>query len=217
MFFSSISFKQGDIMKSKIFIISSIAIIMILTTTFLFINKDNSNKDNLLKDSTNKIESKEKVKQEVIQERTEDQKELQNEENKNIDVVENNKEESKKNLISSSTSTTPNNSNEINQNSNQQNQVQSNNNQVKEEPIKENNNSYIGVPSPNDFNYSFHKGKIEYSSMEACLSASERIALKDTVDIINSWCMDVVDGQGTVLGEYLYINCSSGNCNKYKD
>ena len=82
---------------------------------------------------------------------------------------------------------------------------------------KENNNSYIGVPNPNDFNYSFHKGKIEYSSMDACLSASERISLKDTVDIINSWCMDVVDGQGTVLGEYLYINCLSGNCNKYKD
>ena len=81
----------------------------------------------------------------------------------------------------------------------------------------ENNNSYIGIPNPNDFNYSFHKGKIEYSSMDACLSASERISLKDTVDIINSWCMDVVDGQGTVLGEYLYINCSSGNCNKYKD
>ena len=65
--------------------------------------------------------------------------------------------------------------------------------------------------------YSFHKGKIEYSSMDTCLSASEKISLKDTVDIINSWCMDVVDGQGTVLGEYLYINCSSGNCNKYKD
>lgn len=204
-------------MKSKIFIISSIAVIMIITTAFFFINKNNSNKDNLLKDSTNKIESKEKVKQEFIQEKTENQKELQNEENKNIDVVENGKEESEGNKVSSSTSTTSNNSNEINQNSNQQNQVQTNNNQVKEEPIKENNNSYIGVPNPNDFNYSFHKGKIEYSSMDTCLSDSERIALKDTVDIINSWCMDVVDGQGTVLGEYLYINCSSGNCNKYKD
>ena len=106
---------------------------------------------------------------------------------------------------------------EIKQNNNQQNQSQSNNNQIKEDTAKENNNSYIGVPNPNDFNYSFHKGKIEYSSMDACLSASERISLKDTVDIINSWCMDVVDGQGTVLGEYLYINCSSGNCNKYKD
>lgn len=208
-------------MKSKIFIISSIAIIMILTTTFLFINKENSNKDNLLKDSTNKIESKEKVKQENVQEKTENQKELPKEKNESVDVVESPKEEIKENKVSSSTSTTSttsNNSNEIKQNNNQQNQLQSNNNsQIKQEPVKENNNSYIGVPSPNDFNYSFHKGKIEYSSMEACLSASERISLKDTVDIINSWCMDVVDGQGTVLGEYLYINCSSGNCNKYKD
>ena len=177
-------------MKLKMFKISIIAIIVILTTTFIFINKDN-----LLKDSTNKIESKEKVKQKDIQEKTENQKELPKERNESVDVVESPKEEVKENKVFSTTSTTSNNSNEKNQN----------------------NNSYIGIPNPNDFNYSFHKGKIEYSSMDACLSASERISLKDTVDIINSWCMDVVDGQGTVLGEYLYINCSSGNCNKYKD
>ena len=150
----------------------------------------------------------------------ENQKELPKEKNESVDVVEKPKEDIKENKVSSNTSTTSttsNNSNEIKQNNNQQNQSQSNNNQIKEDTSKENNNSYIGVPNPNDFNYSFHKGKIEYSSMDACLSASERISLKDTVDIINSWCMNVVDGQGIVLGEYLYINCSSGNCNKYKD
>ena len=202
-------------MKLKMFKISIIAIIVILTTTFIFINKDN-----LLKDSTNKIESKEKVKQKNIPEKTENQKELPKEKNESVDVVESPKEDIKENKVSfntSTTSNTSNNSNEIKQNNNQQNQSQSNNNQIKEDPAKENNNSYIGIPNPNDFNYSFHKGKIEYSSMDACLSASERISLKDTVDIINSWCMDVVDGQGIVLGEYLYINCSSGNCNKYKD
>lgn len=207
-------------MKSKMFKISIIAIIVILTTAFIFIGKTNSIKNNLSKNSTSNTESKEKAKQKDIPGKTENQKELPKEKNESVGVVESSKEEVKENKVfskNSTTSTTSNNSNEIKQNDNQQNQVQSNNNQVKEEPIKENNNSYIGVPSPNDFNYSFHKGKIEYSSMEACLSASERISLKDTVDIINSWCMDVVDGQGTVLGEYLYINCSSGNCNKYKD
>ena len=203
-------------MKSKIFKFVGIIIIMILTTTFIFIGKVNSSKNNLSKNSTSNTESKEKVKQEDIQKKTENQNELPKEENESVDVVENHKEEIKENEVSSNTSTTSNKLNEINQNNNQQNQSQSNNNQIKEE-AKENNNSYIGVPNPNDFNYSFHKGKIEYSSMDACLSASERISLKDTVDIINSWCMDVVDGQGTVLGEYLYINCSSGNCNKYKD
>ena len=164
--------------------------------------------------------SKEKVKQKDITQKTENQKELPKEKNESVDVMEKAKEDIKENKVSSNTSTTSttsNNSNEIKQNNNQQNQSQSNNNQIKEETVKENNDSYIGVPNPNDFNYSFHKGKIEYSSMDACLSASEKISLKDTVDIINSWCMDVVDGQGTVLGEYLYINCSSGNCNKYKD
>lgn len=204
-------------MKSKIFKISIIAIIVILITTFIFIGKTNSSKNNLSKNFTSNTESKEKVKQKDIQEKTENQKELPKERNESVDVVERPKEEVKENKVFSTTSTTSNNSNEKNQNNNQQNQSQPNNNQIKEEPTKENNNSYIGIPNPNDFNYSFHKGKIEYSSMDACLSASERISLKDTVDIINSWCMDVVDGQGTVLGEYLYINCSSGNCNKYKD
>lgn len=203
-------------MKSKIFKFVGIIIIMILTTTFIFSGKANSSKNNLSKNSTSNTESKERVKQEDIQKKTENQKELPKEENKSIDVVENHKEEIKENEVSSNTSTTSNKLNEINQNNNQQNQSQSNNSQIKE-AAKENNNYYIGVPNPNDFNYSFHKGKIEYSSMDVCLSASERISLKDTVDIINSWCMDVVDGQGTVLGEYLYINCSSGNCNKYKD
>lgn len=204
-------------MKSKIFKISIIAIIVILITTFIFIGKTNSSNNNLSKNFTSNTESKEKVKQKDIQEKTENQKELPKERNESVDVVESPKEEVKENKVFSTTSTTSNNSNEKNQNNNQQNQSQPNNNQIKEEPTKENNNSYIGIPNPNDFNYSFHKGKIEYSSMDACLSASERISLKDTVDIINSWCMDVVDGQGTVLGEYLYINCSSGNCNKYKD
>lgn len=204
-------------MKSKIFKFVGIIMIMILITTFIFIGKINFSKDNLSKNSTSNTESKVKIKQDDIQEETENQNELPKEENKSVGVVENHKEEIKENEVSSNTSTTSNKLNEINQNNNQQNQSQSNNNQIKEEPTKENNNSYIGIPNPNDFNYSFHKGKIEYSSMDACLSASERISLKDTVDIINSWCMDVVDGQGTVLGEYLYINCSSGNCNKYKD
>lgn len=204
-------------MKSKIFKISIIAIIVILITTFIFIGKTNSSKNNLSKNFTSNTESKEKVKQKDIQEKTENQKELPKERNESVDVVESPKEEVKENKVFSTTSTTSNNSNEKNQNNNQQNQSQPNNNQIKEEPTKENNNSYIGIPNPNDFNYSFHKGKIEYSSMDACLSASERISLKDTVDIINSWCMDVVDGHGTVLGEYLYINCSPGNCNKYKD
>lgn len=207
-------------MKSKMFKISIITIIVILTTTFIFMGKINSSKNNLSKNSTSNTESKEKVKQKDITEKTENQKELPKEKNESIDVVESPKEDIKENKVSSNTSTTSttsNNSNEIKQNNNQQNQSQSNNNQIKEDTAKENNNSYIGVHNPNDFNYSFHKGKIEYSSMDACLSASERISLKDTVDIINSWCMDVVDGQGTVLGEYLYINCLSGNCNKYKD
>ena len=55
-------------MRTKIFKISVIAIIVILTTTFIFIGKINSSKNNLSKNSTSNTESKEKLKQKDIPE-----------------------------------------------------------------------------------------------------------------------------------------------------
>lgn len=79
-------------------------------------------------------------------------------------------------------------------------------------------NSYIGVPNPNDFYYSFHHGKIDkqYSDLNSCYADSARVGFKDTVDILNITCFEVLDGQGTVLGIYMYVNCQSGNCERYK-
>ena len=86
-------------MKSKIFKISIIAIIVILITTFIFIGKTNSSKNNLSKNFTSNTESKEKVKQKDIQEKTENQKELPKERNESVDVVESPKEEEKENKV----------------------------------------------------------------------------------------------------------------------
>ncbi|MDO5568570.1 MAG: hypothetical protein Q4G04_00455 [bacterium] len=76
--------------------------------------------------------------------------------------------------------------------------------------------SYIGVPDPNHPDYSFHNGVIEESDKNTCLSKGENISFIDTVDIINTWCVPVRDGQNIILGYYLVIKCNSGNCNKYK-
>ena len=78
--------------------------------------------------------------------------------------------------------------------------------------------SYVGVPNPNDFYYSFHKGHIDkgYSTLDGCYSRTTDVSLIDTVDIINTTCMEVLDGQGTVLGIYMYVKCKSGNFDKYK-
>ena len=78
--------------------------------------------------------------------------------------------------------------------------------------------SYVGVPNPNDFYYSFHKGHIDkgYSTLDGCYSRTADVSLIDTVDIINTTCMEVLDGQGTVLGIYMYVKCKSGNCDRYK-
>ena len=110
--------------------------------------------------------------------------------------------EEKKHIIDNKTSTTSNVS--IPDNTKQEsNNIKSNtilnessNNNVKvyeEIPKKETNNvnQYIGIPNPNDFYYSFHHGKIEYSNMDSCLSDVPRISFKDTIDTI----YDKVTGQ----------------------
>jgi len=78
--------------------------------------------------------------------------------------------------------------------------------------------SYVGVPNPNDFYYSFHKGHIDkgYSTLDGCNSRTAEVSLIDTVDIINTTCFEVLDGQGTVLGIYMYVKCKSGNCDRCK-
>ena len=66
----------------------------------------------------------------------------------------------------------------------------SQNNEVQENttPSSNQTNSYVGVPDPNNFNYSMHHGVIEYSTEQSCIDASYEIGFKDTVDIINSFC-----------------------------
>ena len=77
---------------------------------------------------------------------------------------------------------------------------------------------YIGIPNPNDFYYSFHKGQIDdaYTTLEECYNKAFEVGFLDTVDIINETCYEVLDGQGTVLGIYMSVNCNSGNCERYK-
>ena len=79
--------------------------------------------------------------------------------------------------------------------------------------------SYIGVPSPNDFFYSIHLGRIDkkYKTLSDCYNDAPRIAFKDTNDINNIVCYEVIDDLGTVLGIYMDVKCNSGNCERYKD
>lgn len=91
-------------------------------------------------------------------------------------------------------------------------------NNIAEEP-KVDKKSYVGIPDPNNFNYSMHNGVIEYNSeqRDKCIEDSIEFSFKDTVDITNAFCLDVYDSNNNILGYYLYIKCTSGNCNKYKN
>lgn len=208
--------------KISLIISSILSVILIsIPTTPVVDNMNNNIKDN------NAIQEKVITENEIIKS---DQEELQVEEKEIKEVVEEKKPNiESKESTTSNTSITKSTNKETNINSKQEsNNTQSNttsspsantNVEVHEEvPKQETNNvnQYIGVANPNDFYYSFHHGKIEYSNMDSCLADVPRISFKDTIDIINVWCIDVVDDQGTILGQYLYINCSSGNCDKYK-
>lgn len=151
--------------------------------------------------------------------------------NKKIDE----KKDTKINNISEQKNTVNKNNSNVETKNNATNSTTQNQNTIKEEvkpkEVKQENtitsntttsnnqkNSYIGVPNPNDFYYSFHHGKIDkqYSDLNSCYADSARVGFKDTVDILNITCFEVLDGQGTVLGIYMYVNCQSGNCERYK-
>jgi uncharacterized protein YpmB len=202
--------------KKKIFIIVGIIIISVMIISIFIMKKNNKT------DIKTYTEKQEVINNESDLELTES---VETEESKaNEDVVEEVKESSKNQSTtkSNSSSTSNDSSTTSKSNSTSNDSVSTSSNeksvQIKEEQTEEKEvvNQYIGVPNPNDFYYSFHHGVIEYSSMDKCLEAADVIGYKDTVDILNILCIDVVDSQGTVLGEYLYINCQSGNCNKYK-
>lgn len=149
-------------------------------------------------------------------------------ENKVDSSVSNKKDTTSTTKSSTTTSTNTNSNNNSNSNSNNENKtvietpkqdpvVQEQKPQVSVEQPKS-TNSYIGVPNPNDFYYSFHKGHIDknYTTLDGCYNRTAEVSLIDTVDVINTTCFEVLDGQGTVLGIYMYVKCHSGNCERYK-
>ena len=98
------------------------------------------------------------------------------------------------------------------------------NNETKEVEVKveepktqtDNKKHYIDVPDPNSYYYSFHHGHIDFSSLDECQKNSEKYLMMDVNDIYGSWCMEVQDENGKVLVAYLYLKCTSGNCDRYK-
>ena len=212
-------------MLKKIFKIFLIILVVGFISAFVrgyFYHSNNSNK-------------KEKVFEDV---KTSTSKQDMIDENTVTEILNKNDTDTKenKNNTTTSSSNSTNNKNEKKQNKNvavSDNQnVNSNSSEVKEEikeePKRETSSatstsqdqqtkSYIGIPNPNDFYYSFHHGNIEYQNIDDCYNDGIKVSFVDTVDIINTTCVDVVDSAGTILGEYLHINCKSGNCNRYKD
>ena len=202
--------------KISLIISSILSVILIsIPTTPVVDNLDNNINDN------NVIQEKVITENEINKT---DQKELQEEiKTEKQEMVEEKQE--KNTSTTSNNSITSNTNKETNVNTKQESTSTSsanNNVEVHEQVPKQENkvvNQYIGVPNPNDFYYSFHLGHIDrnYRNLDDCYVKASEVALLDTIDINNTTCYEVLDGQGTILGIYMGVNCNSGNCSRYKE
>ena len=77
--------------------------------------------------------------------------------------------------------------------------------QQQEQPKQEQQKpSYIGVPDPNDLDYSVHHGVIQYKTYEECYNAGIELSFSDS-SVKNFWSYPVRDSRATILGYYLYV------------
>lgn len=218
-------------MKKKIIVISSILVLIsfisIFSCIYIFSGKDESNPKGKEKTINTLNEDKMVDEKVTIPEETIKEEQIVNSTNEEHESVNNSKASSNNNELkettpkNSTTTSKVDNSNNYQQQKQEPNSAPSSNNEVKEEVVvpKEEPKKYIGVADPNNYNYSFHHGQIDYNANQAnkCNEDSINIQFADTVDIINAWCLDVRDSNNTILGYYLYIKCQSGNCERYKN
>lgn len=212
----------------KYIILSTLIILIIISVMFVYPKK---NKETLKEYSDNSeiISKEEIIKEEEQNENITELNENDNMDSKNDDISIHNTNKTNMEVNSASNSNVIKNEPEKNiqqeekkQTSKQQNKPIVNDKpivteEMKEEPIKQPEVVRDDIVDTNSFFYSIHKGKIEMSSQDKCLSAGEQIAFIDTVDINYYRCYEVTSTTGKVLGYYLNIFCNSDNCNRYKE
>lgn len=214
-------------MKKKFIVISSLLILLLVGGTITGIHIFNNKNTNTTTKDVDNPPVKEEIKKEEIKKNDELQKDVMNEKvDKEVDISKEEIKIPKNEEKQTTSSTTAPKSNVDNNTTYQQPKEETpapiQKEEVKETPVPSSNNevkSYVGVPDPNNFNYSMHHGIIEYNpnQRQDCINESIEIGFKDTVDITNTFCLEVYDSNNTILGYYLYIKCNSGNCNNYKN
>ena len=197
-------------MKKKIILF---AILLMIISIQIIINVTHKSETPKTK-TEEKINTKEETK---TDESDEEQKiEITKEERKDDNTSKSSEESNtnKKNSSSKDSSTNNKNTSTSSNSNNETKEVE-----VKVEETKKQTDDkkhYIDVPDPNSYYYSFHHGHIDFSSLDECQKNSEKYLMMDVNDIYGSWCMEVQDENGKVLGAYLYLKCTSGNCDRYK-
>ena len=197
-------------MKKKIILFTILLMIISIPIIIKVTHKSETSKTKTeekinTKEETKTDESEEEPKTEITKEERED------------DNTSKSSKESNTNKKNSSTKDSSTNNKNTSTPSNSNNETKEVEVKV-EEPKKQTDDKkhYIDVPDPNSYYYSFHHGHIDFSSLDECQKNSEKYLMMDVNDIYGSWCMEVQDENGKVLGAYLYLKCTSGNCDRYK-
>lgn len=214
--------------KSKKPLVVAISLLLVIVASISFTvytrvksNDLKTNKESLLEkvedQSINTDNIEESNSNELLEEEKKEEVAKEELKKNNTETNTSKKTETKNNTESNSNTSTSNNSTSTNVVKEEPKQEE-----VKEEP-KQSNESSNNVPAenpkdpnPKDFYYSIHGGVTNTKSQGSCEEAAEEIALIDTVDILNVICYEVHAKDNSLLGYFLDVNCSSGNCNRYK-
>ena len=217
--------------KLIIFSSSLVVVIGVLLIGFKFYNNTNNKLNNKKEETQNDyiVQDKElNIKEDKGEESIVEEE--QNQTDNTPKNIEDNNINSKSSTNNKSNNTqknsTPNNNN-VNSTTDNNSNVENNSTVPTQSPVEETSpkvneeskpQNYVGVPDPNSFFYSIHKGRIDknYTTLEACRQKSVDVGFLDTTDILNIMCYEVLDGQSNVLGIYMHVNCISGNCERYK-
>ena len=179
----------------------------------------NDIKTNKLEDNKNQIKENFTDENKEIKQKVETKEESTKEEKDNSKSslksnIKNKKSSNIDSSVNEKTTSSDNSSVDVNSSNNTKQEVEEKQEESKTQT--DNQKHYIDIPDPDSYLYSFHHGHIDFLSLDECEKNSEKYLMMDVNDIYGSWCMEVQDENGKVLGAYLYLKCNSGNCDRYK-
>lgn len=211
--------------KRNKFIIIMLLLILLISTFFVVVNKkEEKGKVGDAKETIEELDEKEEVKEEIIEETEEEQF------NRADSIAKEDNQTNNSSTINSNNNSTKNNSSQSSNssgNSSQSNQSSSDSNNQTSSSKSINNNSQASTSRTDDKTvdtshpeYYIHQGKIDCTDSLDCMDISLPIQFKYKKVIANTYYVEVIAKDGTVLGYFIeyvfkdYTYSSDEECNQ---